>query len=163
MHKPKISCIYLDMDGVIADFEKRYKELYKITPKETKDKKRFYGFFDVFIKNNNFATLEMMPSASVLIDFLRKASVPTHILSSTARPETHDIIGKQKMIWLQTHGITFNPVFVPGKNLKKEYAAPDKLIIDDTESVINDWRAAGGHAIWHKDVPSTLAMLNMYV
>ena len=29
---PKINCIYLDMDGVIADFEKRYLELYGVTP-----------------------------------------------------------------------------------------------------------------------------------
>ena len=163
MHKPKLSCIYLDMDGVIADFVKRYKELFKISPEQTRDKKRFYGYFDKFIEDNNFATLEMMPGAPALIDFLSKASVPTHILSSTASPERHDIISKQKMMWLQSHGITFNPVFVPGKSRKKEYAAPDKLIIDDTESVINDWRAAGGLAIWHKDVPTTLAMLNMYV
>lgn len=151
------------MDGVIADFEKRYKELFKVTPGQTREKKEFHSYFDKFINDNNFATLEMMPGAPVLIEFLRKASVPTHILSSTASPEKYDVISKQKMIWLQTYGITFNPIFVPGKSRKKEYAAPDKLIIDDTKSVIDDWRAAGGVAIWHKDLQSTLAMLQLYV
>ena len=67
------------------------------------------------------------------------------------------------MIWLQTHGITFTPNFVPGKKYKYKYAAPDKIIIDDTESVIEDWRKAGGIGILHKDWPTTLAILKMYV
>ena len=38
MQKPKISMIYLDMDGVIADFSKRYKELYRMEPREAEKK-----------------------------------------------------------------------------------------------------------------------------
>ena len=45
----KITKIYLDMDGVIADFNKRYKALYKMEPKEAEDKKEFHKFFsDMF-------------------------------------------------------------------------------------------------------------------
>jgi hypothetical protein len=159
---PKINCIYLDMDGVIADFEKRYLKLYGVTPDSTRNKKEFGGFFDRFIEGQNFATLEMMPQANELLEFLRNAPVPTEILSSTARPDRHESISKQKEIWLNSHGITFKRNFVPGKQLKKEYAKEDTLIIDDTETVITDWRIAGGHAIWHRDVPNTLAMLKLY-
>ena len=150
------------MDGVIADFEKRYLKLYGVTPDSTRNKKEFGGFFDRFIEGQNFATLEMMPQANELLEFLRNAPVPTEILSSTARPDRHESISKQKEIWLQSHGITFKRNFVPGKQLKKEYAKEDTLIIDDTETVITDWRIAGGHAIWHRDVPNTLAMLKLY-
>jgi len=156
-----ISKIYLDMDGVIADFNKRYKELYGMLPRDAEKKKKFHHFFDEFIANDNFATLELMPSAMDLIEYLRKANVPTQILSSTANQERYDTIAKQKMIWLQKHGITFNPIFVPGKRLKKQYATPDSLIIDDTEVVIDDWVEAGGCAIWHKDVPSTINILKL--
>ena len=162
MNKLKLSVIYLDMDGVIANFEKRYAELFGVLDEKDR-KKTFSTNFKSFISGNNFATLELMPGAMDLVNFLRKAPVPTHILSSAASPETYDAISKQKLVWLQTYGITFTPVFVPGKKHKKEYAKPDALIIDDTISVIDDWRAAGGHAIWHKDVPSTLAMLNILV
>ena len=163
MQKPKISCIYLDMDGVIADFVKRYKEMYRMEPKEAEKKKEFNKFFDEFIKTNQFATLDLMPGAMAGIEFLRKAPVPTQILSSTANKERYDDISKQKMIWLQSHGITFNPIFVPGKDLKYKYAAADKIIIDDTESVINDWKKAGGIGILHKDWSTTLAILRLYV
>jgi beta-phosphoglucomutase-like phosphatase (HAD superfamily) len=156
-----ISKIYLDMDGVIADFNKRYKEIYGMLPKEAERHKKFENLFRDAIKNNIFADLDPMPGAMDLIEYLRKASVPTQILSSTARPEVHDEVAKQKMIWLQKHGITFNPIFVPGKRLKKQYAAPDSLIIDDTEVVIDDWVGAGGCAIWHKDVPSTINILKL--
>lgn len=158
MSKLKISCIYLDMDGVICDFVGRYKKLFNESPDQIRDKKQF-NLFNEFIHGQNFATLEMMPHASELLEFLRNSPVPTEILSSTARQDSHENISKQKEIWLNSHGITFKRNFVPGKQLKKEYAKEDTLIIDDTESVITDWRIAGGHAIWHRDVPNTLAML----
>jgi hypothetical protein len=67
------------------------------------------------------------------------------------------------MIWLQKYGIPFNPIFVPGKRLKQQYAAPDKILIDDTESVIAQWKAAGGIGIKHVDWETTLTILRLYV
>jgi len=67
------------------------------------------------------------------------------------------------MIWLQTHGITFNPLFVPGKKHKWKYATPTSIIIDDTQSVIQQWDEAGGIGILHTDWPSTISILNMYL
>jgi hypothetical protein len=151
------------MDGVIADFVKRYREIYNMDPKEAEKYDKFKKYFHEFIVNNNFATLDLMPDAQKGLEFLRKAQVPTQILSSTANEEYYDAISKQKMIWLQTHGITFNPIFVPGKKHKKAYAAPDKILIDDTEKNITDWQHAGGIAIFHKDWDTTIAILQMYI
>ena len=163
MQKPKISCIYLDLDGVVADFVKRYKELYGMEPREAEKNKKFDHYFNEFIATNQFATLDLMPDAMNGINFLRKVNVPTQILSSTATEERYDDISKQKMIWLQTKGITFNPIFVAGKRLKQQYAAPDKIIIDDTPSVIDQWNAAGGIGILHKNWPDTMAILKIYL
>jgi len=156
---PKINCIYLDMDGVVADFEKRYEELFAISPEKTRDRGEFDTYFDKFIAESNFETLELMPDAMELVQALRNALPPTQILSSTASEARYDAISKQKMIWLEKHGIDFQKNFVPGKKLKKKYARTDTLIIDDTESVIRDWRAAGGVAILHKNVADTLVQL----
>lgn len=163
MHKPKISHIYLDMDGVIADFVKRYKEMYHMEPREAEKKKEFDKFFNEFIATEQFASLDLMPGTMQGIEFLRKAPVLTQILSSTANEKRYDAISKQKMIWLQKHGITFNPIFVPGKRLKYKYASPTSIIIDDTQSVIDDWKKAGGIGILHKDWSTTLAILKLYV
>ena len=59
MHKPKISKIYLDMDGVIAHFVKRYKELYRMEPREAEKHKKFDHYFNEFIATNQFANLDL--------------------------------------------------------------------------------------------------------
>ena len=153
----------MDMDGVIADFVSKYKEMYGIDPSDAEREKRFKPLFDDFIKNQGFANLDVLPGSMTAIDMLRKLHIPTHILSSTANEEKYDAVSKQKMIWLQKHGITFNPIFVPGKKHKKEYAAPDKILIDDTKSVIDDWNAAGGIGILHKDWMTTLIELHKHI
>jgi beta-phosphoglucomutase-like phosphatase (HAD superfamily) len=78
------------MDGVIADFEKRYKELYHMAPKEAESKKEFYKFFDEFIATQQFASLDLMPGAAEGLEYLRKANVLTQMLTSSASEKRHD-------------------------------------------------------------------------
>lgn len=163
MHKVKISCIYLDLDGVVADFNERYKELYRMEPREAEKKKEFNKYFDSFIETRQFAKLSMMPGAHTGIAFLANCGVPVEILSSTANESRYDAISEQKLEWLGNFGIDFKPNFVPGKRHKYKFAGPDKIIIDDTESVIDDWRKAGGIGILHTDWQTTLGILKMYV
>ena len=40
MRKPKITKLYIDMDGVLCDFEKRYTEIFDVSPKLTRDNKK---------------------------------------------------------------------------------------------------------------------------
>lgn len=163
----KITKIFLDMDGVICDFHKRYTELFGTLPERDDKSKIFHKNFDTFVADRNFATLDMMPSAITLIRALEELyveyGVPTEILSSTASPKRHEAIMKQKQEWLQKHNVTFKQNFVPGKQLKPEFAEPHAIIIDDTVSVIDGWRRAGGLAIWHNNVPATLAMLKVWL
>lgn len=158
-----ISMIYVDMDGVIADFSKRYKEKFKVTPEETRSNKEFGGYFKKFIDDGEFSTLDLMPDAHELLSFLNTLHVPKEILSSTARPENHGMIAPQKQMWLLKHNILYKGNFVPGKSLKYRFATPHSIIIDDTKSVIDDWNKAGGIGILHKNAESTIAMLKKYI
>ena len=160
MHK--ITKIYLDMDGVIADFNKRYKELYKMEPQEAEDKKEFYKFFDSFIATKQFATLDLMPDAVTLLNYLSKLNIPTEILSSTASEKRDADIRAQKLMWLQTHNIGFKVNLVPGKRLKKDFSNANSILIDDTPVNIDQWRREGGVGILHTDTISTLGILKMY-
>jgi len=160
MHK--ITKIYLDMDGVIADFDKRYKELYKIAPKDADTYKTFDKFFTTFIADRQFATLDLMPDAMMLINYLRSLSVPTEILSSTSSEKRDADIRAQKLMWLQTHNIGFKVNLVPGKRLKKDFSNANSILIDDTPVNIDQWRREGGVGILHTDTISTLGILKMY-
>lgn len=158
----KIDKIYVDMDGVIADFEKRYKELYGDVS-ESKRRSIFVQNFVGFIADENFVTLELMSDARKLITFLDSLDIPKEILSSTAHPDNYDEISRQKNLWLNTHNIAWKQNFVPGKQHKYKYATPNSIIIDDTLSVIYDWNKAGGIAIHHKNAHTTMAILEDYL
>jgi len=160
MHK--ITKIYLDMDGVIADFDKRYKELYKIAPKDADTYKTFDKFFTTFIADRQFATLDLMPDAMMLINYLSKLNIPTEILSSTSSEKRDADIRAQKLIWLQTHNIGFKVNLVPGKRLKKDFSNANSILIDDTPVNIDQWRREGGVGILHTDTMTTLGILKMY-
>jgi hypothetical protein len=158
-----ISMIYVDMDGVIADFSKRYKEKFKVTPEETRSNKEFGGYFEKFINDREFQTLDMMWDTFMLLGFLNDLPIEKQILSSTARPDSHERIAPQKQKWLDFHRIDYKANFVPGKSLKYKFATPHSIIIDDTKSVIDDWNKAGGIGILHKNAESTIAMLKKYI
>jgi len=158
-----IDTIYIDMDGVIADFSKRYKEKFHVTPEETRDNKEFNSYFDKFISDGEFSTLDLMPDATELLNFVSELDTPKEILSSTARPQNHGMIAPQKQMWLNKHNIHYKANFVPGKSLKYKYATPNSIIIDDTKSVIDDWNKAGGIGILHTDAKSTIEILKMYL
>lgn len=154
----KISKIYLDMDGVIANFEKRYVERYGHVSEQVR-RSVFRDNFKDFIETEQFATLDMMDDARELISYLESLDIPTEILSSTAYDEVFETISTQKCRWLMTHNVKFLSNFVPGKRHKYKWARPDAVIIDDTFSVIEDWEKAGGIAIHHKNTSTTLQHL----
>jgi len=163
MNKPKISCIYLDMDGVIANFEKKYKEMFSIPPAEAEKDKKFEPFFNEFIAKQGFVTLELMPDAINLMNYLRNTGIPVEILSSTSSERRDAQIRPQKMKWLKDHQIEFPTILVQGAHLKQKYATPDSLLIDDTSKNIDEWRRAGGIGILYTDYVSCVAILSMYL
>jgi hypothetical protein len=158
-----IAKIYVDMDGVLCNFEKRYQELYGDISQHDR-RTQFRPNFNDFIETKQFATLEPMPDFPMLKSYLDSLSVPKQILSSTAYENVYTTIKTQKEHWLSEHHVTWpDPQFVPGKHLKYKFATHNSIIIDDTLSVIEDWRKAGGIAIWHKDAKSTIAELEIYL
>jgi len=147
------------MDGVLTDFDKRYRELFGIS---ASDRTNFEENFRTLIDEKHFETLETRSGFVTLKNYLETLNIPKCILSSTGRKEKHMNVSQQKMIWLANQKITWPKVFVPGKHLKKEYANPNSIIIDDTQSVIDDWNEAGGIGILHKDAKTTIETLKKY-
>ena len=164
-----ISEIFVDLDGVLANFHKRFDELYHAKPEidypsNKKKKAEYVKRFHEFIVTGQFAILDPMPDIDLGLDFLRKLhkQVPICILTSTAREEYLTEVSRQKRIWLKEHGIEFHPVFVPGKRYKHYYSKPGRVLIDDTVSNIDDWRSMGGIGILHKSWEQTIAEYENY-
>lgn len=146
---------YLDMDGVLADFESRFAERYGEDALKLREKKMRTEFWPDFIKNKQFETLDWFPGGQELLAFVKSFNTNIEILSSSGGEKFHEEVKAQKIVWLKNHNIDFKVNIVPGRKRKKEYANDHSILIDDTPDVIEDFNQAGGIGILHKDLNKT--------
>jgi hypothetical protein len=159
-----IEKIYLDMDGVLTDFEKRYIELFGAAAYTFAKKPKLWNSNWIqFVEEKHFETLDWFPGGKELLSTVIKTGIPFEILSSSGGEDFYEDIKSQKINWLVENGIDCPINVVPGKRFKRDYATPTSLIIDDTESVIRNFKEAGGNAIHHIPPYSTLMLLESYL
>ena len=152
--------IYLDMDGVLADFEDRYVEKFGEFPKDShKRRKHFWNNWKQFVDDADFETLRKHKNCDELLEVVRSLNLPVEILSSSGGGYSHDIVTEQKKKWLEANGIEFKANIVPGGGHKADFASPWHILIDDTDNVIERYRKAGGTAIHHVDIHETVKQL----
>ena len=154
-----IKKIYLDMDGVLSDFERKFGELYGEAALKNRDRKLWTEDWPDFIQNKQFEELPKFPGCDELLGFIRKFPVEVEILTSSGGLKFHEQVKEQKKVWLKKNSIVYTPHVVPGRKHKKEYAKPDIVLIDDTEDVIDSFNKAGGIGILHRDVKETIKTL----
>jgi hypothetical protein len=165
-----ISEIFVDQDGVLADFQKRYRQIYKTDPEidyNSSNKKRkelHQKRFHDFIENKQFAVLEPMPDFKEGLEYLKQIhkdyKIPICILTSTAKEEYIKELSAQKGFWLKKYNVPFHPVFVPGKRYKHYYSKPGRVLIDDTKSTIVNWNSMSGIGIHHLSWKDTIKRIN---
>jgi len=149
--------IYVDMDGVLSDWEAQFKRYSGGIPVDTYDS--LHGKQNSFkLVNKNspeyYANMPWMKDGKLLYNFVN--SFPNvQILSHAADAKSK--IGKQQ--WLKDKGITFEANLVPNRKDKSKFATADSVLIDDREDVVNDFINAGGKAILHKDSIDTINQL----
>ena len=143
-----ISTIYLDMDDVLADFSNTYHKVIKIDPRSIQPD-QWEDNWKKWIDGENFITQPMLPGAKLLLEFIANLGVKTEILSSTGGPDFYDEIVAQKREWLKRNDIPYHANFCPGKKFKTEFATPHRLLVDDQDGIIVNFRNAGGHGVTH--------------
>lgn len=137
--------LYLDMDGVLADFHKAYNKI------DTGwDKKKFR---QAVLEHKIFENLDFMPNTQKLLNYVCRLPVHIEILTSmgTFDPFQGDAAKQQKLLWLTKNNLPFKANFVRCKEEKAQYATPDSILIDDSIGCIEPFNAKGGHGILHVD------------
>jgi len=148
--------LYLDMDGVLADFNKEYT---KFDP-EKADRKRFR---ESVMSHRIFEKLDFMPDALQLLNHVSKLhNIRVEILTSmgTHEPVQANQAMMQKMEWLKQKNIPYKANFVNNKAQKANYATAESIRIDDSVGCVSPFVAAGGHGILHVSSSSTISILD---
>lgn len=163
-----IKRVFCDLDGVLCDMEKRYFELFKMTPADARknlSNKELRKLWKFFVETSQFATLDKHHTCNALVDYLKSLpkSVVVSILSSTSGFEVHEMVQRHKLQWLKDNDIPFAPVFVPGKRYKKGYADANSFLIDDHAQNVHDFIDAGGHGIIHVTAEETIAAIERFL
>lgn len=145
--------IFVDMDGVLTNFESNYTKIIGMTPFETRqsrDSKDFSVHWEKYIISQGFQSQDWFPGAQELVEFLDKQKAQKCILSSSGGMKFHNPVLAQKLAWLKEHKIDWPVVIVPGRRFKAGFASATTALIDDTEDVITAFNAKGGLGILHQ-------------
>lgn len=148
--------IFCDMDGVLVDFIRGYYELTgrDITGQYHTDK-RFWEPIDA--EGYKFwVRLNWTSDGKVLWDYIKKYN-PELLSSPSIQNDSR--VGKHDWVKRELPGVH---LILRSASKKQEFASPDTILIDDRESNIEQWAAAGGIAIMHTSAKDTIEQLKQF-
>ena len=149
--------VYLDMDGVLADFFGGVEKMYgvehwkQLTNDKTKDLKK--EVIDRITGTDFFATLPKFPTADGLIEMVKKFTGGKFSINTSPLRGDHENSAKYKKLWISNNIEKPDDIVVTGR---KESYATDKgtgtpnILIDDRPVNIQRWQAAGGYGILYQ-------------
>ncbi len=147
--------IYLDCDGVLADFDTHFENCFGTPPRDYEDKNGAKIFWrDIHSEQPTFyRDLPLMPDAMELFEAV--APMRPIILTGCPRGGWAE---PQKLAWAAEHfpGI---PMVVCMSRDKRNYCQPGDVLIDDRPHYQSKWEDAGGVWITHTSAANSIDQL----
>ena len=157
--------IYLDMDGVVADFDQRFKDLSGMGPRDFEAKYGKNAFWDFIDEGDNkikfWVGIPPMEGASQLVDYVSKHD---YVMLTAPSIKKQSRLGKA--LWIRNHTGDIFPskptvIFKAAKEKHKVKPSLTKrdILIDDKASTIDNWNAAGGTGILYTSANQAISEL----
>jgi hypothetical protein len=146
--------LYLDCDGVLADFDKAATELLKMPPRQFEKRFGPPEFWKRLARHPDFyGSLPLMPDAMILFEAVRH--LDPIILTGLPRGNW---AAPQKVRWAAEH--------FPGTRIitclaadKRRHARDGDILVDDTLKYRDLWTGAGGTFVHHRDAKTSIEEL----
>ena len=169
--KPVIFC---DMDGVLVDFDKGYKELTGVTTHhaDSQGRNEFWKLYRDNLKNKDipeksyWANLDWMPDGKQLWDYIKEYN--PYVLTAPSVnfdlpfEERYKLENNESMQgkteWVQRLP-NMKKLYFRSAQRKADFAGPGKILIDDRKDTIDSWNANGGIGILHTSTANTIKQL----
>lgn len=137
--------LYVDLDGVLADFDGGYEQAFGQRPDRTKGD--LPGMWENVRASGLYANLPMMPGAAALWAQLKSIDPRATILTGVPRsvPEA----AMQKIAWVRQHVGDGIPVICCASKDKSLYANLGDVLLDDWAKYRHLWERAGGTFVLH--------------
>lgn len=154
--------IYLDMDGVLADFNgstnKILKEMGCQDDWKVEVEKPYWGMIGLSIKDI-YARLEVLPDAMELVEFCLSQTDDVEILTAIPRRAHFPDAVDHKREWINKNFPMIKHVNYGPYAKDKQYHCRrnSDILIDDSEINIEQWNAKGGIGILHMNTALTIA------
>ena len=146
--------LYLDCDGVLADFDRGVSELLGMSPRAYQERHGIPAFWGEIAQHRDFyGTLPLMPDAMELFAAVRH--LDPVILTGLPRGKW---AAPQKVRWAAEH--------FPGTRIltvmavdKRNHCRRGDVLVDDQLRHAHLWQSAGGIFVHHRDAQTTIAKL----
>ena len=149
--------LYIDLDGVMADFDKYFLEEFGVESNKLDDPTLWKW---INSHGNFFRNLPVMEGA---LEFFKWVEHLDPIILTACPKSNYTTAAVQKRQWVYEHiskDITVIPM-MGGKNKCLFMHSPGDILIDDFEKNCIPWREHGGIAIQHTNFDSTKKQLNL--
>lgn len=160
--EPQKYTLYCDMDGVLVDFEKRFKDLTGLSPNEFRDKnkgpkdpKGLNAFWKTIDGDGVrfWVGMDWMSDGQQLFNYIKP-----NLYSLLSAPSFDNSSRLGKRLWVKNNAPGTKLILASRKN-KQDYAKENSILIDDLKSTIDEWNAKGGIGILHTSAESTIKQL----
>ena len=146
--------IFLDCDGVLADFDYGFKDLSGEDGHEYEDRHGSKAFWKLIANTDHyFEKLPLMPGAVELYQSVKHLR-PIILTGCPAG----DWAAHQKMRWRDIHFPGVPMVTCLSRN-KVDYCQPGDVLIDDFLKHSQKWIDGGGVFVHYKNTPDTISQL----
>ncbi len=153
--EPQKYTLYCDMDGVLVDFEKRFKDLTNLDTISFREK---YGLDEFWKKIDKagvgfWVGMDWMPDGKQLYDYIKP-----NLYSLLSSPSYDNSSRLGKRLWVKNK-IPGTKLILAARKNKQDYAKENAILIDDLKPTIDEWNAQGGIGILHTSAASTIEQL----